>query len=463
MTDAEAGVITGRWWVPNLRRFSKFGTLHLPDNQQGWPELRLHGRLAKVPYERYPVLFGETATGEEFTLLDSRQTGGGETSRRSKSHLRETIRPGTVLRDGLIARPDTKIWREATCGFTNLRAWGFEDAFATELIDERSALGFARVVGLADKEPITIKLPIGTITIWHGSRDWGGSFDDFHVSRITRITFRSKNKIAFHQFDELFVTPMIAFLTFAMDARIAVEDLSVSGDKVDRYGALSIPRALDVIYPVRGRSPVDRSWYEMLLPLGALGGRCVEVVQRWFDLYASRRRALDLFTSVVAADQMFLETRFLLLSQAAEVYHRQTWTDGVIPDHEHATRLATVRDAVPTEHLEWLNGRLHHSNEPSLAARLGSLLDYSNLQGRGVTRRKFARAVADTRNFQTHFDPTLEKRAASDADMYWLSEEIRAVLVGCFLHDLGFEAEEAWERIRQTDLGRGLMYRDAQS
>jgi hypothetical protein len=167
---------------------------------------------------------------------------------------------------------------------------------------------------------------------------------------------------------------------------------------------------------------------------------------------------LDLLFAVVFAGRQALETRFLLLAQATELYHRQRFPGGQLDPDEHAERVTTILDSVPSAHREWLEAELEYSNEPSLRHRLKRLTKYADLSPYGVLSSGFVWKASTSRNYYTHYSYKLKDKAAKGARLYWLSEELRILLTACLLHDLGFDEDETWARLQGTRLARSLMH-----
>ena len=56
----------------------------------------------------------------------------------------------------------------------------------------------------------------------------------------------------------------------------------------------------------------------------------------------------------------------------------------------------------------------------------------------------------DTRNWLTHYDPDMEKKAASGSELLLLTESVTALLEACILRDLGLNEDERMERLLNT-------------
>lgn len=88
-----------------------------------------------------------------------------------------------------------------------------------------------------------------------------------------------------------------------------------------------------------------------------------------------------------------------------------------------------------------MNQKLLFSNEPTLKERLEELLNnYSNDTLKKVIKdpADFIKKVKDSRNYYTHFDSKLKKKAAKGGDLYYLTERMKLLLTCCLLNIIGF-------------------------
>jgi hypothetical protein len=457
--------ISGRWWIPGADNRSCHGSLDLNPESEDFLILTLDGALSAGDAisgdeleATYPVLFGTSADGDKLTLVGCERAGLGtrRLAEDNSERRQERVRCKEALRNGHVADPGAPVWTSASCRFANIDEWAYRAphtmpaANGTE--DDGRLWHDVRVTLLP---PIEVRVDGATLKICETYGESDG-LHAFATERRHQLIWEPDDRATPKALDQDFVTPMRFFLAFATDSATPVEALALVGPVVDVVDDRVFPKPVESIRPWLGRAK-KRSRHEMLLPVSALDGRVDDVLRRWLDLYSARRPALELMFAVVFAEWLFVETRFLLLAQAAEVYHRLAFPQGVLPDDEHKRRLRAVIDAAPLEQQEWLGEKLEHSNEPSLKGRLDELVEYSALAPHAVLRPKFARRVTDTRNYRTHYDPKIEKRAVKDDDLYWLSEELRALLTACLLRDLGFEDGSAWDRLRGTVLARQLL------
>lgn len=65
-------------------------------------------------------------------------------------------------------------------------------------------------------------------------------------------------------------------------------------------------------------------------------------------------------------------------------------------------------------------------------------------------RKSFIESVVTTRNYLTHYDVSLEHRAATDVALYRLTLQLRAIIETCLLRELGFECDEIDEILQRV-------------
>jgi hypothetical protein len=179
----------------------------------------------------------------------------------------------------------------------------------------------------------------------------------------------------------------------------------------------------------------------MLLTYQDLKETWPKVVARWYEVANSLDAVCNLFFSTRYA-RAFLEPTFLNLVQAVEVYDRRRHPNQSIPEEQHLERLSAVVGAAPEEHREWLRDRLAWSNEPSLRTRLKRTLGPVEIVVRPMVESVpwLIDRVVDTRNYYTHYDPSLEARAARGADLVHLNDLLGVVIESLFLVELGLSA-----------------------
>lgn len=455
-------LIAGRWWEPGHRRSARHGVLDLRDGA----ELRLTGvfRGNDDPYCAYAVVVGESASGENFTLLNANSAGVSSSIRGRRTSLSELIHPGAVLK-GAVDRTVQLAWSDIDVGFDRMDEWALTAYGELGKIDAYGAVdGGGHWVTYRFEFPRSIdaKLEFGTVTLWCGSQTGGdGGFHTFQMTREPRVHVCLGEPSSLSDIETRILKPLQYFFTFAVDGLVTVRSLTLRCGDGARRRRLSSHQ--EVLFRRTPRHTTERpgpAYFEMLLPLSAIEAKFQTVMERWNELWVNYEPVLDLLLTPTGGPSS-LEAYFLESVQAAELFHRRYRPDAVEEDRsKHAARIERITSPQAKVDAAWLRQRLQWSNEPRLQARIADLVEASNLALRLSGDPDFPRRVARTRNFLIHRSPHLKRRAAGGGELWWLGLQVRAIVRAIFLLELGFEPEEAWERLRDTRPVRQLMHRE---
>ena len=100
-------------------------------------------------------------------------------------------------------------------------------------------------------------------------------------------------------------------------------------------------------------------------------------------------------------------------------------------------------ESCPEEHKDWLSQRLHFANEIFLVDRLKELVvPFENLMGAPNSIDAMIKQIKNTRNYLTHFNLDLQKKAAKERDLWLLCEKMQALFCLHLLHRIGMTQEE---------------------
>jgi hypothetical protein len=197
---------------------------------------------------------------------------------------------------------------------------------------------------------------------------------------------------------------------------------------------------------------------EMLFTLADARDRFPQLVENWFAKQELLRPVFDLYFGAIYNRHAFLEQRFLSLTQAIESYHRRTSTATDLPREQHNRRIDGILATAPEEHRKWLSDQLTYSNELRLRKRLADVLTRCpEVVGKLLKKKKFIDHVLTARNYLTHYDPSLERKARTGLDLYPLTVQLQTLVEMCLLLELGFACEEVdrlFERVnRYREIG----------
>jgi len=241
------------------------------------------------------------------------------------------------------------------------------------------------------------------------------------------------------------------FLTLAITEAVCplciegeTESNKIVTEKGEIYPPVSI---LTRLLCVSKRSIAPLPWH-MLFSFRDVSRKFGFFLKNWFTRRELLEPVYDLYFGTLYSSSMYLNNEFLNLVQAIESYHRRTMKNCELPKAQHHRRMTGILRGAPNEHREWLEKKLSYSNEPNLRKRLKEILkscpkSLSQVIGKNARKRNsFVQKIQVTRNYLTHYDRSLEDKAAKDKELLKLTLKLRIMLQSCFLKELGFGAQE---------------------
>lgn len=186
----------------------------------------------------------------------------------------------------------------------------------------------------------------------------------------------------------------------------------------------------------------------MLFTFKDISNRFESFLRNWFEKIDLLEPVYNLYFATLYNPHMYLEHRFLNLIQAIESFHQHTNEGKYLSDEDYNMVYNALVTAIPEGIKSDLKDRLReylkYGNEFSLRKRLKEIFDkYQEIIDRFIEDKKtFIEKVVNTRNYLTHHDKDLKKRAANGEDLYHLTQKLKMCLEICLLTELGFSSEE---------------------
>ena len=133
----------------------------------------------------------------------------------------------------------------------------------------------------------------------------------------------------------------------------------------------------------------------------------------------------------------------MALVQGLEAYHRRTSNQKQMDEAEFKELIDNLIDQCPQERKEWLKGKLQYGNEVSLRHRLKSLIEpFKEIIGDQKKQKELINRIVNTRNYLTHYDLSLESKAAQGEDLWPLCLKMELLFQLHFLQLIGFTHEQ---------------------
>lgn len=264
------------------------------------------------------------------------------------------------------------------------------------------------------------------------------TFSNFSIKENHRVEFHFPEPRSVKETVHTYVESFRRFLTLAVGKVVFIDKLYAQiepdGNPLDNTILMRNPGVTDA----------DRTLHHMHMRANypEMQAEFGQVIQSWYQLESTINDVLNLYFATTFNRSLYANQRFLFLAQALEVYHRTSprYNNMVQPKADFRARKKRIADAVPDER-DWLNEKLGHANEKTLAQRLDELL---KIHAGEVSQfiqdtKSFADCVRHTRNHFTHYGTEEQNmdKVANGVSLIRTSDHMEALLEICILKDLG--------------------------
>lgn len=235
------------------------------------------------------------------------------------------------------------------------------------------------------------------------------------------------------------------FLTLsAFDASYPLTVVLQNHERTNLVGKKKYPREVHLFFKQSNKkSNTSISRNDFLFQYPDVEPCFKEIIKIWFSLEPKLRPITSLLLGTFYQETSFIEDRFLNIVQGLESFHRRFRRNQHFKPKEHSELLTKVLNSVEENYRGWLSQKLAF-NEPTLQTRLEELLkEFSNrtLSRMIIDQQKFIKKTKDSRNYYTHFDKKLEKKALKGEFLMNQTEKLRILLITAVLREVGFPQE----------------------
>ena len=266
------------------------------------------------------------------------------------------------------------------------------------------------------------------------------------ISQKTYFQLVSEEERELKEFTSV-VHKITNFLCFATDQIVSLDDMEATSDNLRQdFGEGRTKKVSISIYysslPYSKDEPKIRQ-HDMLFGFGKIQSDVQEKIKNWMEAYEKVAPALDLYFLAKMGMQTYLEARFLALAQGLEAYHRRTSDEKRIDEAEFDELVENLVNQCPEEHREWLSRELKYGNEVNLRKRLRGIINsFKEVIGNRAKRENLINRIVNTRNYLTHYDLSLESKAAKDEELWPLCLKMELLFQLHFLQLIGFSREQ---------------------
>lgn len=130
----------------------------------------------------------------------------------------------------------------------------------------------------------------------------------------------------------------------------------------------------------------------------------VDQISVWFTSFDKYETIIHLYRSLFYSNRLFIDTKFLTISQSLESLHSILFDGQYLPHDKFVEQKERALNTVPAELTEWVEGALSNANYKRFRQKIFELLDNKKeTAGRFVDDMElFAKRVTNTRNEFVH-------------------------------------------------------------
>jgi hypothetical protein len=398
------------------------------------------------------IIPGYTIWGQAF---DGRAISILECSRSQKTTTfgvaeTENWKTPFVFLGGLVPDRTTPFFISVSAEVEGLREWIGIDGGELSLKTDGRAFDYHY------EDPATIIFSIKDNiigSIYFRNSFWGNLSFKSQSEQFTRLQFESTDK---HNLDDLIVLVrnFRKLISFFIGQKVRIKQMVFASTEVQ----------VKLINPTRaGEQPLkeiflffkdneeygtfpQRPIYFINFDDIALGFGMI--VGRWFEMLDSPVAPVtSLLLDAITDRKYFEENDFLRAWQGVEAFHRIVIQDTEALKRKFTKWYSQVSSQITDKKLlKKLGGKLTYGYEMPAPNRLMELLKANQaiLQLSPVTAAEmdiWIKEMASTRNYLTHFEPTMSEKKASPQRMFYYTSLLKALMVVLILRHLGVKEE----------------------
>lgn len=443
----------GIWWLPDKPQNKIPGVL---TRRRHKTSLELFGGEGyTLPFERVfpgtvPLLHGHIETDDACTLYEVAET---QRPTMSGGFRRSIVQSAWSFIGVHFPSPDAIRFSSLDLSFIGLEHWMFDKPIIEneQLRENDRFVGFRSTFRFETPEFIPIPA-LGCISF---------SFATSHSQRLTEVGYTSVPYVtlSFNEPKDLQTCYQLmrdcrSLLTLLAGGALPLTHFRGSADTVG-YGARVQIFYQDMI--IQPSEPIHR--VDIPLPLSAVKERMADIVPLWFQKCVSLRTVLNLFVGTYYNQTMFVESQFLSLTQALELYSRLIEAGKYVPEPEYdgirkAIEVA-IREVTRCGLRDALCKRLKYGNEYSLRKRIRGILqglESDTLAMICGNAKSYTKRIVDTRNYLTHYGSDPDSEPWYDpSEQFFAVQSLQVLLMILVLRDVGVPEQTIREGLSHSN------------
>jgi hypothetical protein len=437
--------LSGEWYLPKSPDSLIAGQLKYTSERT---ELYLNDAITPMSGDisvsdaspAYPVIYGNSSTGEAVTLLHAQRMGislniGSGGMRQPERVLSSWLVLGAhVPLDQLYSRVQFRI--------PGLEVWLSRPSISQEYVEDPETGQHTHNFSLLSTNGEKTHVPAIDSTL-----EWGVSvkssvnpFTSISVEMVGFVNITPSTPQSMEWFIEQ-QSKLVAMLTFLAGTPMPID--SIGAYLEDSATLVTVLVAMRQAARCEFKNPHD-----FFIPRNAVGIDFSTLVENWFREIDAVLIPSQLALSVFSSKNLWLHVEFASLIQALEGFHRSRYEGKYMNDKSYETVKKSLSDAIPidlpTDHKEALRSRIRYGNQISLSKRLSELKESLGVSLACLIisdTGKIPRNWIDTRNYHSHWDEELRANIIDGQEMYHANTRMQHFVRVLYLMLMGISAE----------------------
>jgi hypothetical protein len=431
----EAFSVTAHWFVPENPERKILGTLQYVPGRISLELVDTFAALQGAVYGNesldYPLLFGQTHAGEQFTLIRPERVG--YTFALGPAGF---VQPDRFTARAMIAGTFTDVdpvLPELSCRVPGLAEWLSRPTIYTTYDLEGKSISM-RVAALDDEKVRVPSLSADLVFDVNSNVKPAPFAMSISTSGSLRFVPDTPQPLSWYLRNIVSVT---AFLSLCAGIAMPPDCITIPTQERQNRASLLLRGAIERYCDIK-------DYRLFFLARGAFTEQFGSCLARWFEIYPQYEITNGLAMSILGSDHLWPHIEFMSLMQALEGFHR-VGHDGLYMDESKYKAVAdAIVAAIPTEvdkdHRTSLKSRVRYGNEIALGKRLTLLCAGLEKPLRTMLfgdSEKLLRRWVDTRNYYTHWDVALRDQILDGQNLIYAIARLRSLLRVLYLNAMG--------------------------
>lgn len=457
----------GRWWLPQDTKNVLRGELKY--NPEKGAHLELDGSFFSLSdtlngrYEQPSVIVGQADSGEVVTLLKNFVLGahGGLTNPCL------SIQAGVVLSNFYYTKEDDLSFWASGVHFDGIENWFAQEPFTTAHSDDRksSTIKFNRPGDLSF-DLTEIGFDVKAISSVSGFSVPAYEKAGFRMARYLQVE-ASKGETFWWHLERL--TELNRFFTVLYGEDCLDKKMYLFGFDNGKRVRTHKTRVEVFIKPTQ--SVPAKKWHphDFLFCYPHVRADFHSLLKNWFKLLSEASAPIALFASTLRKRKQFSQLDFLAAAQSLESLHRSLHGGVKLDEDGYQKCLDAMMASIPVETEEPIKAEIMRmlttGNEWSLRKRLKFYFSQFESIGKKLVadKNQFIHKVIEARNYYTHYDLKNKGKIIEGAELYYLSEKLKILVLAQILDKLGIKVDLIEARLSEHSRWGYMMRKGAKN